>query len=70
MSYLISWNEDRKYSCIFLSYGVLPFTRRLQMILNLIAKAVGVERITYAEVVLGCALAVVFYFFLVIALSL
>jgi hypothetical protein len=40
------------------------------MILNLIAKAVGVERITYAEVVLGCALAVVFYFFLVIALSL
>lgn len=39
------------------------------MILNLLAKAVGVDRITWAEVLLGCCLAVVFYFFLVIVLS-
>jgi hypothetical protein len=39
------------------------------MILNLLAKAVGVDRITWAEVVLGLALSVVFYFFLVIVLS-
>lgn len=39
------------------------------MILNLLAKAVGVDKVTYAEVVLALALSVVFYFFLVIVLS-
>jgi uncharacterized membrane protein len=37
--------------------------------LNIIAKVVGVERITWAEILLGACLAVVFYFFLIIVLS-
>lgn len=39
------------------------------MILNLLAKAIGVETVGWAEVVLALALSVVFYFFLVIVLS-
>ena len=39
------------------------------MILNLLAKAVGVDEVTWAEVVLALSLSVVFYFFLVIVLA-
>lgn len=38
--------------------------------LKLLAYAIGVDRITWAEVVLALALSVVFYFFLVIVLAL
>lgn len=37
--------------------------------LKLLALAIGVDRVTYAEVVLAIALSVVFYFFLVIVLA-
>lgn len=37
--------------------------------LKLLALAIGVERITWAEVVLALSLSVVAYFFLVIVLS-
>lgn len=37
--------------------------------LKLLAYAIGVDRITWAEVVLALALSVVFYFFLVFFLS-
>lgn len=40
------------------------------MILNLLAKAVGVDQVTWSEVVLALCLSVVFYFFLVIVLAL
>lgn len=37
--------------------------------LKLLALAIGVDRITWAEVLLALSLSVVFYFFLVIVLS-
>jgi hypothetical protein len=38
--------------------------------LNLLANIIGGDRLTWAEVLLGVCLSVVFYFFLVIVLSL
>ena len=38
--------------------------------LTLLANIIGVDRLTWAEVVLGLALSVCFYFFLVIVLAL
>lgn len=39
------------------------------MILKLLAKVIGIEQITWVEVLLGASLSVVFYFFLIIVLS-
>lgn len=40
------------------------------MVLNLLAKAIGVEQVTWAEVVLALSLSVCAYFFLVMVLCL